>query len=41
MKPTEDGVESQATAALKPLPAVVQIDECRIQAHLDAVGERR
>jgi transposase-like protein len=35
MKPTEDGVE--ATAELKPLQSVVQIDEGRIQAHLDSV----
>jgi transposase-like protein len=35
MKPTEDGVE--ATAELQPLQSVVQIDEGRIQAHLDSV----
>ena len=38
MKPTEDGVEeSKATAELKLLQSVVQIDEGRIQAHLDSV----
>ena len=38
MKPTEEGVEeSQATAEVKRLQSVVQIDERRIQAHLDAV----
>jgi transposase-like protein len=38
MKPTEDGVEeSSATVELKPLQSVVQIDEGRIQAHLDSV----
>lgn len=38
MKPTEDGVEkSKAAAGVKPLQSVVQIDEGRIQAHLDSV----
>jgi len=38
MKPTEDGVEElPATAEVKPLQSIVQIDEGRIQAHLDAV----